>query len=240
MRESDEARDKKGSGYNGPGHKGGDSVPVPDPTTLTTAQLYREIAALSEIFEAKMGALTTRLTTSENGSKESLANAAQTIQNGLDKAEKSIVVSIEKVQNEQRIALTDAEKRVNEKFEMMDKQRIESKADFNLAIAAALMAQKELFAQQTKCNEEAATKSENATSKQLESVKSEAALSRQSLDEKITALKERIDRGGGREDQWSEQRTHRRESVSWVIPMLFVAAGGAVGWIIALIPHVAK
>lgn len=51
---------------------------------------------------------------------EALKQAANTIQVGLDKAERQLQTSLEKAQGELRLALTDAEKRVNEKLEAKD------------------------------------------------------------------------------------------------------------------------
>lgn len=226
MRQADEDRDKRGSEPAAVSSGGNMLVPVPDPTALTTAQLYREVSALSEIFEAKLKALTDKVDTSEAASKQALQSAAQSIQMGLDKAEKSIVVSIDKVQTEQRSNLTDAEKRVNEKLESMSKnfdqsfgqhrvvddekfrsietqfterdKRIEqlSIAD-KTAIAAALQAQKEAASATNESNAAAISKSEIGFTKQIDQIYTLVASMAKSSDDKINDLKSRLDRGEG-------------------------------------------
>lgn len=199
---------------------------VPDPTTLTTAQLYREIAALSEIFEAKLAALSARVDASESASKGALSLAANSIQQGLDKSERQIVVSIDKVQNEQRNALASAELRINEKIESINQQfqqaflqhrtvddekfrsietqfterdkRTEqlSLAD-KTAIAAALQAQKEAAGATNESNAAAIAKSELGFTKQIDQIYTLIATMAKSSDDKINDLKSRLDRGEG-------------------------------------------
>jgi hypothetical protein len=202
------------------------TTPRPDPTTLTTAQLYREISSHSELFEAKLLALSERVDTSESASKATLLAAAQSIQTGLDKAEKSIVVSIDKVQNEQRVALTDAEKRVNEKLDSIvkafdqsfnqhrvvddekfhsietqfterDKRAEQLSLADKTAVAAALQAQKESAISTNESNAAAIAKSEMAFTKQIDQIYTLVASMGKSTDDKINDIKGRLDRGEG-------------------------------------------
>jgi len=247
MRQSDEDRDKRQIPHDDVAY--GDIVPRPDPTTLTTRQLEREIAALSEIFEAKLRALTERVNTFETGSKEALVAAAQNIQTGLDKAEKSIVVSIDKVQSEQRNALTDAEKRVNEKFEgliksidekfsqhrVVDDEKFRSiEVQFverdrrteqlsladKTAIAAALQAQKEAAGATNESNAAAISKSESAFTKQIDQIYTLVASTTKSTDDKINDLKSRLDRGEGKTVGTQETKTEQRDNGKYLIAVL--------------------
>jgi len=248
MRQSDEDRDKHQIPRDDVVDHG-DIVPRPDPTTLTTRQLEREIAALSEIFEAKLRALTERINTFETGSKEALVAAAQNIQTGLDKAEKSIVVSIDKVQTEQRNALTDAEKRVNEKFEGMIKSVDEKFAQHRVvddekfrsievqfterdkrteqlsiadktAIAAALQAQKESAVATNVSNAAAIAKSESAFTKQIDQIGTLIGSTASSMNDKINDLKSRLDRGEGRTVGTQETKIEQRDNSKYLIAVL--------------------
>ncbi len=201
-------------------------VPVPDPTALTTAQLYREVAAVSAIFEAQLSALAARVDVSESSSKQALSLAANSIQQGLDKSERQIVVSIDKVQNEQRNALTSTELRINDKIDGITKQfeqgfdqhRIVDDEKFNsiqtqfterdkrteqlsladkTAIAAALQAQKEAAAATNESNAAAILKSEIGFTKQIDQIYTLVASMAKSLDDKINDQKSRLDRGEG-------------------------------------------
>ncbi len=201
-------------------------VPIPDPTVLTTAQLYREISALREVFDTQLGTITRQISATEVNRKEALLAASESIQRGLDKAEKSITVSIDKVQNDQRIALTDAEKRVNEKFDAKDKAHDEkinqlrmlneekfrsietqfierdkrteqlSLAD-KTAIAAALQAQKEAAGATNESNKTAIAKSEVGFTKQIDQIGVQITAMVKSFDDKINDVKSRLDRGEG-------------------------------------------
>ncbi len=198
-----------------------------DPSSLTTAQLYREIAALAELTEAKMLALTERLTSSEAASKEALTSAADAIQRGLDKAEKSIKESIESLHLEQKAGLDEVEERItaringrrqeidqqflaareltNEKFKSVETQFIErdkraeqtSQSDRS-AIDAALTAQKEATEATNASNAAAIAKSEIGFTKQFDQIGQSIISSNKSVDEKIDDLKSRMDRGEGR------------------------------------------
>jgi hypothetical protein len=57
---------------------------------------------------------------------------------------------------------------INKRFELVEQQRLEQKADTKAAVDAALTAQKEAVKEQTTASELAISKSENATAKQLE------------------------------------------------------------------------
>ncbi len=112
-----------------------DSRPVPDPTLLTTQQLWREVASIKELFLEKFTAFgsrvdaieasfNNRMRESEMLRTETLNKASQTIQVGVDKAERQLQVSLDRAQSELRESLAATETRVNEKFtnkdQMMD------------------------------------------------------------------------------------------------------------------------
>jgi hypothetical protein len=74
-----------------PERQTGDARPIPDPTTLTTAQLHREILALRELTEEKFVGLRAQL--SER--KESLALALAKSDSALDTNMKSVDAKID-------------------------------------------------------------------------------------------------------------------------------------------------
>jgi hypothetical protein len=118
---------------------------------------------------------------------------------------------------------------------LIEKQRLELKADSTKALEAALVAQERLFDQKNKCNEEAAAKAEAAFTKQIESLRSEAQIAREGLSERINGVKERIDRGEG-----------RGAGISQLAGWIFGAVGMVVGliaifsWLTTMQPKVER
>lgn len=125
-----------------------ESRPVPDPTTLTTEQLLREVAGVREVIETKF--------------------------DFLDK------LLMEKFHS------------VEEKFDLVEKQRVEQKTDTKSAVDAALIAQKESVREQTIASERAIAKSETATTKQLEQLQENFATAVDGLRREIGDLKDRV------------------------------------------------
>jgi len=80
------------------------------------------------------------------------------------------------------------------------------------ALDAALLAQKESVAQQNDANTTAATKSETSFTKQIDQIGTLIATLEKSLTDRITELKERIDRGEGSNSGSSNAVIDRREN----------------------------
>jgi len=95
--------------------------------------------------------------------------------------------------------------------------RMEVKADAEKALERAFSAAKELTDQQRKCNEEAASKAESAFHEQLNAWKSEANVAREAMSSRLDELKERLDRGTGKEE-------YQTKTQGWLIPMIVVGA----------------
>jgi hypothetical protein len=201
-------------------------VPRPDPTTLTTAQLYREISVQDEIFSAKLSAVTDRITTFEAASKASLQGAAEAIQKGLDKAEKGVIDNAAKTQAEQSRALKEAEDRVTVKLGDLSKafddkltgsvevlsERIRSLTDLTAqqftsvastfaekdkAVSVGLSAQKESAAAQQQANANATEKMEDNFTKLLDQGRELLSEVRRNTELQINDIKSRLDKGEG-------------------------------------------
>lgn len=171
----------------GPGVK----LPVPDPTALTTEQLRRELASLREIITARLDgeALATELrlktiTAVPLRIKEEIAHLEELIMARLDTVNKSLelkIMAFDKVSNERFNA-------------------IEGTFQGNaLALAAALAAQKEAAAETNKANSLAIGKSELGTKESLVSLQALMSTGLESLGERFSDLKSRIDRGEGKD-----------------------------------------
>ena len=142
-------------------------TPVPDPTALTTQQLLRELASLREIFETRL--------------------------DGMDKAATVLSETVNRTPTAIQTAISNVREVYDERFAGIALQfterdvRTEQAAKGGKeALDAALLAAKELVAQQNEANRGEAAKTEQNFTKQIDA---QAA--------RIDELKERIDRGEG-------------------------------------------
>jgi cobalamin biosynthesis Mg chelatase CobN len=86
---------------------------------------------------------------------------------------------------------------ISRQLEERDERTRTAAQESRISLDAALSAAKEAVQEQNNANSKSISKSEEATAKQLDSLAQLMRTSNQSLDEKIGALKERLDRGEG-------------------------------------------
>lgn len=151
-----------------------------DPSALSTQQVWREIAALKELF----------LTRLEEQDKavlllQSIANRSPTI-------------------NEVYLQHEEKFRSIQIQFQERDTRTEQNSVSSKVAVDAALQAAKEAVAEQNRSNSVAISKSESATAKQIEQLALQLQTASASLDSKITDVKERMTRiegmGAGRKD----------------------------------------
>ena len=145
------------------------SVPVPDPTTLTTDAIRREMNALKELLSQRI---------EDRDREEVTLNRERTEQ----------FDALKEVLTQRLTSMGDL---VDEKFASAERQRIEQKADTKAAVDAALTAQKEAVKEQTTASERAIAKSETATTKQLEQQQVTVSTAVDALRRAIDEVKER-------------------------------------------------
>jgi hypothetical protein len=124
------------------------TTPVPDPTTLTTEALHREVAAVKEILERQI---------------ECVRSEAKLTTDGITKLK------------EEKFS------KVYAQFELVERARLEQKADTKDRVDAALSAQKE-----------AAAKSEQSFTKQIDSLRDLMGSHAKTSDDKIAAIDKRV------------------------------------------------
>lgn len=151
------------------------------------------------------------------------------------------IASLRELLETQVAALEDVEDqkfyKVEQQFELVERQRVEQKKDTKDAVDAALTAQKEAVREQTAASERAIAKSEAATSKQLDQLSvtfvTEAAALRRELGE----MKERVLTIEQLKIGGKEATTEQRESLTGVyavvgiIATVFFVGLGVVGLI---------
>jgi type VI protein secretion system component VasK len=82
--------------------------------------------------------------------------------------------------------------KVEQQFELVERQRVEQKKDTKDAVDAALTAQKEAVREQTSASERSIAKSETATTKQIDQLAATFTNSFASFQVRLDELKERI------------------------------------------------
>ena len=187
----------------------------------TRAQLHREtatqVAQLRELLEARF--------------------------DGMDRAIRLHAEIIDRVPTERDMAIKHLEELHDEKFGSIALQfaerdvRSEQASDgAKQALDAALLAQKELVAQQNEANSAAAAKAEASFTKQIDQIGTIIQTLEKALDARITELKERIDRGEGSTAGAAGSRSDRRLDTGQVLTTLSVLAA-VIGLLILAFRH---
>lgn len=238
--------------------------PVPDPTRLTTEQLHRELATLREIIETRLGGMdrATELVGTEATAvrgeieqirdrlrEETTAQVGQLREllearfDGMDRAIRLHAGIIDRVPAERDLAIKDLELLHDEKFSSIALQFVErdvrseqASEGAKQALDAALLAQKELVAQQNEANSAAAAKAEASFTKQIDQIGTIIQTLEKALDARITELKERIDRGEGSTSGAAGSRSERRLDTGQVLTTLSVLAA-VIGLLILAFRH---
>jgi cobalamin biosynthesis Mg chelatase CobN len=188
--------------------------PVPDPTALTTAQLMREIATVREIFEAKLEVQKELLrahiqaTDKAEGLARSLA----------DKMPIEVDAKIEAV----RSVHEEKFKSVQTQFTERDTRAEKTAADSKLAVDAAFSAAKEAVGKQNESSAQAISKSELATTKQIDQLNTLINTGNAATDGKITDVKERVTRLEGQTKGHSEEKGDLRANIAIIIAVLAI------------------
>jgi hypothetical protein len=180
----------------------GDRRPIPDPTLRTTEALLREIASLREL-------VFTRL--------DGMDKAVQLLQ---DTVNKSPSIAELYAKHEQMFV------NIQTQFKERDVRAEQTKTEGKVSIDAALQAAKEAVSEQNKSNGLAISKSEASTTKQIDQIGVTIETLENSMDGKISDVKERLTLIEGRTKGIGD---------SWGFVVGFVGIISAIGAIIALI-----
>ena len=193
-----------------------DVRPNPDPTRLTIEHLNREIASLRVDLERSQIALREIIETRLEGSDR----AIELLQAGADKFPAWVdekILALREVHEQRFIALSDT---VNERFLSIQTQFTErdvrtaqAAGAVKIAVDAALQAQKEAATETNKSSAAAITKSETATTKQIDQLGDLIRTMSKGFDDKIGDVKDRLTRLEGKgEGVDKTQTTHLTSS----------------------------
>lgn len=148
-------------------------TPVPDPTTLTTQNLQREIHIAREVIETRLVGL------------EKEVEAKQTNIEKIPELIKNAVAHLKELHEEKFGS-------IQTQFNERDTRTEQTSHDSKVAVDAALQAAKEAVGEQNKSFSQAIQKSETITSKQIEQIGILIANMQKAFDDKIDDMKERI------------------------------------------------
>ena len=225
------------------------SVPVPDPTVLTTQAVDRAIASYREVVDAQIKNLETRLHGMDrateliaeelvktiNQTSEMCARIREDFGRDLAALRESYTLQIANVRDVslEKFAAVDT------RFLERDTRTEETAQQSRISLDAALAAAKEAVGEQNRANSLAIGKSEGATQKQIDAMTELMATSNRALEDKIADLKGRLDRGEGQDKGTTEMRQRNQLQSNWSIGLLITtglaALGSAVAIILALI-----
>ena len=145
-------------------------VPLTDPTLLTTQALEKSIAALRELMDAKMRAI----------EKE-----AEFQKGTLDHTDARLIVRLDAIDSVIEKQVIHLQRLMEEKFKGVD-QQFQGR---DVALAAALLAQKTSVDEQNKANAASSAKAEGATTKQIDGIQSIIQASSRATDDKFDSMK---------------------------------------------------
>jgi hypothetical protein len=249
--------------YRDAGQPGG-WRPIPDPTALTTAQIRHELATLREIIETRLDGMDratqldslrvtgitaeieqvrARLRAETAADIRQLRELLEVRFDGTDQAIRLHAEIIDRVPAEREMAIRYLADLQDEKFTSIalqfterDVRTEQATEGAKQALDAALLAQKELVAQQNEANSAAAAKAEASFTKQIDQIGTIIQTLEKALDTRITELKERIDRGEGSSSGAAGSRSERRLDTGQVLTTLSVLAA-VVGLLILAFRH---
>ena len=177
------------------GGAGGGSTPDPDPTKLTTDALRREIDALRTLIDQRISATESLFETKITLGREGGMALKEYFVAQFDDMKALMQCQLNALDQETRqLASVRNEKfnTVQTQFDLIERQRVENKADTKAAVDAALAAAKEAVKEQTTASDRAITKSETATSEQLKQMNVTFTTAVQGISQPISDLKDRV------------------------------------------------
>ncbi len=215
--------------------------------TQSKDDLRRELASQKEILEARIARNEAAVREAATERRNEIANAVTGLESlltqriaGLEQVMKILdrVVNSgpeerdalrERLQTDIAVAVDNLKHLHEERFSAIAQQFTErdvrseqEKKSAKEALDAALLAQKESVSQQNDANTTAATKSETSFTKQIDQIAVLIATLEKALTDRITELKERIDRGEGSTSGAAGTRDEQRLNISQVIAALAV------------------
>lgn len=198
------------------------SVPVPDPTVLTTQASEKAVAALKELIEARIKAVEEEIEILRESALGGPDRVSARL-DGLQELVETQILALKELVAQQFIG-------VDQNFEGRD-----------TALAAALLAQKTAVDEQNRANALSIAKSDAATTKQIDTIGTSIGTVTSAINEKVDDLRNRVQAIESRAVGSGENRAE--SSSNWVWGFGALAAVATIisifGTIIALVNRAA-
>jgi hypothetical protein len=162
---------------------------VPDPTSLTTAQLRRELSGLREILTARLDGMDRATTLLD----ETVNRTPTIIQTEIAHVRELMTEKLSSLGGQAEEKFSSIQQQFSERDVRTDQAATASAS----ALAAALQAAKEAVFEQAQAAAKAAEKTELSFTKQIDQIQLQIKTIGDGFSDRIAELKERIDRGEG-------------------------------------------
>jgi hypothetical protein len=209
------------------GGSGDSNLPVPDPARLATQLVDRAITAFREVFEGRIGELNRAIALATNQVDKIPADTDAKLNEMRADVDRQVLALRELIMSQmENIAGVSAEKfqAINTRFIERDVRIRHAARESRMSFDAALAAAKEAIAGQNEANAQAIAKAELATQKQIDAISVLMTNNTRSLEDKISDLKTRLDRGEGRNTGSTEAKTEKRLDLGSVLQAIAVLA----------------
>lgn len=199
-----------------------DRRPIPDPTTLTTQQLQREVAALKEVLVTMITSVDSRLTVRIDGMDKAIMVHNEIVTKTPTEIDKQVSHLRE---------LHDSKfEAINKQFENRDQRAEQANRDNKENVAAALSAAKEAVAAHNIAAATAIQKQETAFSKQIDQLTTLFNTGINAVESKVADNKDRLTLLEGKGAGVTVAQTKQeKDSSFWVsVVAVLVAFGGLI------------
>lgn len=169
----------------------------PDPTVRTVEQLQREVSALKELHGVRLEAMDKAIQVAHDDLVRVPTDVDKAVSSLRGVLQETFKIHGEKFQSTDDLA-KEKFAGIQKQFDERDVRTEQSATATKIAVDAALQAQKEAAGAQNESNAAAIAKSEAATTKQIDGIIALLNGGLKALDEKISDLKGRLDRGEGK------------------------------------------
>lgn len=200
---------------------GAGSVPVPDPTALTTAALIREIDSLRERTSHDNRLLREIIEARLDGN-DAAVQLLRTTTDHIPAAIREAFVALQELHEEKFNS-------IGIQFKERDVRTDQTSRDSKVAVDAALKAQQEAFAEQNKSSALAISKSEVATTKQIDLISVNISNLAKAIDDKVSDIKDRLTAIESRSQGVTIQKQEANQGATQNWAILFGALMGAIG-----------
>ncbi len=183
------------------------STPRPDPTVLTTQQLFREIASVRDILETR---------------QDGTDRAIGLLEAAFDRLPAVITAAVHVLQelHEEKFRSIEIQ------FKERDTRAEQTSRDSKVAVDAALSAQVKAVDAQNIANDRAIAKSEAGFTKQIDQIGTLIQATGKATDEKIDDVKERLNAMEIRANSFEARTTGKTEGISAVgVIIVSIVAG---------------